>query len=325
MVFYHRGIPLFISSFEMKKFFIKILIFLCPLVIGTLWLEHGLSKVINKLSKKRSDLEARADSVKVLVLGTSEALRGINPNYFSLEGYNMANDGQSLFFDKEITLKFFDKLTSLKYVFITVSYFSLWHQVNDDDAIGYYLFWNIRYPDLSPFNIRLYSKILFYNNQNAWGYALKNFKVDSAVGMSDGWLGYTTDMPITDSFAIKRLAVMNNIFIKNEDFSANCQYLHELVGVLTKRHIKAVFIIPPFTSVFMKYADKKRFDNTDSVLKSISTIYRCSYINYLGDKRFTNADFRDVDHLNLQGSKKFSKILNTEILMDSVPKDDSVR
>ncbi len=301
----------------MKKFFIKMLIFLCPVVVVALCWEHGLNRITNRFTKKRSELEAKSSTLKVLVLGTSEALRGENPGYFSMEGYNMANDAQALYYDKALTMKYLDRLPELKFVFINITYFSLWYKMNEDDCRAYYIFWDIKYPGFNPLNINMYSKILYFTNQRAWDFALCNFNVDSAASQENGWIPYNASMPKTDSLGLKRVNYMDNVLSDKRQFSLNCRYLHELVDALTKRHVKAVFIIPPLPSIFMKFANKKKFAVTDSVLKSIATQYQCRYINYTMDKRFDGDDFRDADHLNQEGSTKFSKILNNEILTDS--------
>jgi hypothetical protein len=171
----------------MKNFILKLLLFLSPfIVVIPIW-EHGLNKVSNSYSKKRQQLESVLPTAEVLVLGTSHALYGINPEYFSLKGYNAANVSQSLFYDKAITLKYLDKLTSLKFVLIDISYFSLWYQVNDGTEYWrdyfYYQFWDIKYPELKWYNVNLYSKIMLYTPQLAGAYALKDFNVDLAVNI----------------------------------------------------------------------------------------------------------------------------------------------
>ena len=62
------------------------------------------------------------DSIEVVILGTSRATYGVNPEAFDMHAYNLANLGQSLYFDKRITLSLLPEMAQLKYVFISIDY-----------------------------------------------------------------------------------------------------------------------------------------------------------------------------------------------------------
>ena len=97
---------LFIFNFEMKKFIIRLLIFLIPVIIFIgLW-EYGLNQIQTSYALKRAQLESQAPKIEVLVLGPSLSLRGVNPDYFCMKGYNVANVQQSLVYDTKITLNY---------------------------------------------------------------------------------------------------------------------------------------------------------------------------------------------------------------------------
>ena len=65
------------------------------------------------------------DSIEIIILGTSRATYGVNPEAFGMYAYNLANLGQSLYFDKRITLSLLPEMPQLKYVFISIDYHSL--------------------------------------------------------------------------------------------------------------------------------------------------------------------------------------------------------
>ncbi len=315
---------LFISNSDMKKLIIKGLLFLCPLLIIVAVWEYQLNKVVNSYYKKRHVLEAGLSSTEVLVLGNSHDLYGINPAYFSRKGYNLADVSQSLFYDENITLKYLDKMPSLKYVFIDVSYFSLWYQLKNDPIENwrdyfYAQYWNIKYPDLHWYNLNLYSKILIYSPREALQYAMKGFHVDLAQDISNyGWqplitIGANNNNPQhVDSLTIARIKYLDG-FCKADCFNDNIGYLDSLIIQLDKYHVMPILITTPVTPLFLKYADERKISETDSVLTAISRRYNCGYINYLQDTRFVDSDFADADHLNPAGAAKFSKFLNGEI------------
>ena len=113
----------------MKLFSKRVLIFLLPVVIIIALWEYGLSTIPNSYSIKNAQMEAQAGQIEALVLGGSHALRGVDPAYFVMKGYNAANVSQSLYYDEQITLKYLDKMHSLKLVLMDISYISLWQDV----------------------------------------------------------------------------------------------------------------------------------------------------------------------------------------------------
>lgn len=53
----------------------------------------------------------------------------------------------------------------------------------------------------------------------------------------------------------------------------------------------------------MQTAAKELTDEFDNVV----------YLNHMNDKRFSDSDFSDTDHLNPQGARKLTEILNEEL------------
>lgn len=302
----------------MKRFIKKLFIFLIPVIIFIALWEYGLSTIPNSYSLKRAQLEAQAPKIEVLVLGPSHALMGVNPDYFSMKGYNAANIQQSLFYDTRIALKYLDKMTSLKVVLIDISYSSLWFQLFDIHKgvkdYFYAEYWGIRYPEIKSYDIRIYSKILQYGNFRAWNYALMGFKVNLALGYNtNGWGTRVGESLINDSTGYAQM----KLYDKECDadfFNNNMNDLGNLLRELNRRKIHPVFFTPPFTQSLCKYMDKGRLKSISDALFELCAKYNCKWFNYQNDARFSDKDFRDVSHLNQDGAAKFSKIINNEIL-----------
>ena len=115
---------------------------------------------MNSLYKEKAEgLKKDAHEIKILILGNSHATYGVNPDYFTDYAFNIANVGQSIYFDKELTLQNLEKLKNLKYVLISVDYHSLYfsRQRGERNIWSYYGN-GIKYPsdnykkaDISPF------------------------------------------------------------------------------------------------------------------------------------------------------------------------------
>ncbi len=317
MVYMNKG-NLFIFSFSMKKFIRRLLIFLLPVIGFITWWEYGLSQMQNSYTLKKSQLEEQAPSIQVLVLGPSHALRGVDPDCFSIKGYNAANFQQSLFYDTRITLKYLDKMPALRVVLIDISYPSLWFQVHDcEEPMRDYFYsdyWKIKYPLIKWYDIRNYSKILQVGNENAWGYAMKNFKVDLAPGyLSNGWAIGGKKGPITDS-AGHAMVEMHEKEMKPDNYATNINDLIMFIKELQKRNIQPIFFIPPFSNCYNKYMYKSRLKTIDSTVDELCKTYQCKWYDFHDDTRFCDSNFREVTHLNKGGAIKFSKIIDEEIL-----------
>ena len=88
---------------EIKRFTLRIYLFLIPLVIAFAASEYLLRRHIPNLysTKYEHFLESR-HRIKTLVLGSSHTHYGIDPNYFSMPAYNLANVSQSLIVDLKL-------------------------------------------------------------------------------------------------------------------------------------------------------------------------------------------------------------------------------
>ncbi|HEX2396054.1 MAG TPA: hypothetical protein VHI78_11965, partial [Bacteroidales bacterium] len=118
---------------EVFIFIKKVLLLILPFLIILGFIELQLRKIPNSYAKKRQFFENSLGRINVLVLGSSQSLYDINPDYFNYIGFNLSDVNQSLYYDAEITLKFIDRMPSLKCVVLSVSYFSLWYQISDDE------------------------------------------------------------------------------------------------------------------------------------------------------------------------------------------------
>jgi hypothetical protein len=91
----------------MKKFLIKIFIFLSPFIIVTLFFEVYLRVVNTHYKEKINGLYKNKAKVEVLILGNSHANYGVDPTQIRMESYNMAMVNQPLLHDYKILEKIF--------------------------------------------------------------------------------------------------------------------------------------------------------------------------------------------------------------------------
>ena len=153
----------------MNQFFKKILIFVLPLFLLVLGMDIYLRNMNSLYKEKKSGLITHAHEIEILILGNSHAARGVDPNYFTDYAFNIANSGQSIYFDKELTLQNIKALKKLKYVFISLDYHSLYFSSQRGDRNIWSYYGNgIKYPsedynkaDISPFLFGYYPRVSF--------------------------------------------------------------------------------------------------------------------------------------------------------------------
>jgi len=300
----------------------RLILFLLPLTIILLYTEVQLRKMPNSYSKKKLNLEKQIGNAEVLVLGSSQALHGIDPTYFSLKGINAANISQSLYYDKEILKREIDKAKNLKYLIITVSYFTYFYEIHNSleswRDLYYQKFWKlIPNAETTIWDAKNYSYIALYTPLKTAKYATSNFNVDLAPTLkTNGYIPLINKKSIkfiSDQQGKKRVSLHNSI-IKIENFKHTIAYLNEIIEIAKTKNIKVVIVTPPVYKTYYENCNEKLVMANDHLTQSISNYDNIKYFNYLKDKRFDKNDFYDNDHLNLQGAKKFSSIINTEIL-----------
>lgn len=294
-----------------------------------IWLRNQDSlyseKMIGALNEK--------DSIEIVILGTSHATYGVNPNEFDLYAYNLANVSQRLYFDKRILLSIIDELTELKFVLISIDYHSLY-----SSSQGIRNFWSyygngIKYKDenyfladLSPFlfgytprvSISLLkkeiTKSIKYPNQNTL-----NFNVEEGVNILDsikhGYLGYEGSQ--TDDFNEKKYFVKANTFNKyiysSDEEKEIIEDLNNFIEILKSKNITPILFTAPTYEEYNDFLDEKVIDKNNKTIKDICEKYNILYFNHMNNSTFKKEDFYNANHLNKKGALKFSKILNNQI------------
>ena len=102
---------------------------------------------------------------------------------------------------------------------------------------------------------------------------------------------------------------------KSKDFPAtreeNIKILDDYLTLCEKNNVCPIMFLPPFTEGLKKYFDKQKLDEfyylINQLLKKHSA---ATFLDGWKLKVFSDSDFYDTSHLNLNGAAKFSKIFN---------------
>jgi hypothetical protein len=316
---------------DVTRFLCKLLLFLLPLLTFLGYAEVRLRQIPNGYRNKRASLERQLDSVEVLVLGSSHAYYGVDPNCLSLRTYNLAYVFQSPYYDTRLVLKYLDRMPRLRLVLMDVNYISLWYELADTKESWrdyfYYHFWGIRYRNLARFDPMMVSYVALYTWKATLGYAKRNFSPTCdplpygfAPACCPNGFGNdptdTTTRPelVRNRWGSVRVQCLDSM-IKASHLSENIADLDTMLQELERRHIRVAFVTLPVHECFSRCLSPTINLRTEQIIDSLCVKYGCRRADYRSDGRFVAGDFRDGDHLNFRGAEKFSRILNQDVVV----------
>jgi len=306
----------------MKKFVLKTLLLLLPIIIIALLMEVLLRLIPNDYRFKKKYLDAHSGEIETLILGSSHSFYGIDPVYFSENTFNASYNSQSLNYDYEILKKYQDRFENLKTVVLPVSYFTLFGKLEDGPdkwlIKNYILYYRIntsrKFSDhteilSNKFNVNLRRLVSYYikGNTNSissglgWGTA---YKSENAQDLTE--TGKTTALRHTrkDIESIKYTEIIKD----------NILVLNTIIKWCKNRHVKVILFTPPAYETYREFLNTKQLIATFNIVNELDAKYdNCIYINLLSDPTFIARDFYDSDHLSEIGAKKLSKIFDDRI------------
>lgn len=306
-----------------RTFIIRLALFLLPLLAAYLFIEWELSMIGNTQKLKHRYMEKNAKDVQVLILGSSQPFFGINPDYMTYKAYNLAGGAQSLYYDEQMTYRYLNKMQSLKCVIIPITYFSFNYELCDNEekwrGYFYYRYWGIKHPELDMYNAKLYSYSALYGLERIKYLVKDRFHVaDTLANLLDNGFMANDTLPnnnISDSLGRARVKLHTSM-MRSSRYANNVKQLDSFIQTLTLRNIKVIFITVPVYKTYYQYCSPAVLENNRETISTLALKYGCSYFDHFKDSRFTKKDFWDNDHLNINGAKKFTLLLNRQV--DSV-------
>lgn len=311
------------SNKESKKFLLQLTKFLTPLFIVMLILNYTFYQLPNSYKEKEELIDSQEKDIEVLVLGSSHPYQGINPAYFDIKGFNLANSGQDFYYDTKMVQRHIDNLSNLKMVIFTVSYHSFEFRIANQAENHRVLFYQ-RYHGVPPEKKGLIrsieAQIAILNYQKSYFSSIfrgKNiFKKQRS--MSDlGFVAVATVGEKNDQTGRDKIKA-HHAEMNPEDFDLSYKYLAQTISLLEQRNIKVVLLSLPVYETYSNNFDPQKYIEMQEAIKKFQEDKNIEYSNYLFDKNFTYADFANDDHLNTAGAEKMSKMINQEIIQPTL-------
>ena len=309
----------------MKKFIIKSILFLIPVLLFTIFLENLIRSVPNDYSIKKEYLDKNSAKIEVLILGSSHTYFGIDPEYLKLKSYNCAYISQSVDYDFEILRKYKTRLKHLKYIVIPIDYFSLYSRLEEGTEKwrikNYNVYYNVN--SSGPFKLSNHFELLngkVSDNIMRVNLYYKEHKNDNITCNGSGWgtiykSENSLNLTETGKAAAKRhtIKIQDNIY-----YQENIKTLKSIIQLAEEINAKVIFITSPAYKTYTANLEPNQLKGTIGFMNKTAKDNRnVMYYNLLEDKSFIDKDFYDADHLNEIGAKKLSlkidHIINYEI------------
>lgn len=300
----------------MNKLIIKTAWFVLPLIVILLSIELFYRIIPNNYAVKSQKIQEKYADTEVLILGNSHSFYGLNPVFFDRPAFNLSNISQTLYFDQLLFEKHFKNLKKLKYVILNVEY-TILSQVDNTSEDAWRKYYFEYYMDLQvPIISRLDPKRFFISSTRSFSTNVKlvkrYFLEKTIVDCDENGFGlnYTKENSLTN---IKDVAPI--IITKHEDnsvdFTDNLLKIQSIINKCKTKDVKVIVVNMPVSGFYAKGVNQdklnKIFDSCMSLKKKNKNV---EYINLFKDKRFKIDDFYDPDHLNNEGARKCSIIVN---------------
>ena len=300
----------------MKRFIIKILFLLLPVVIIAVSMEFMLRNIHSDYIYKKNYLDHHSKEIQILILGSSQAYFGINPDFFSQNTFNACHVSQSLDWDYEILKKYQNNFNNLKVIIIPIAYHTLWgmleYSVESWRIKSYAIYYGIDTKSWMN-NSELLNGKLGVNIKRIYNYYIKKDK--EIIYLERGW-GTLFNAESTDdlieSGKYRALGHTSNIHSKEEMkvFTENLDILNSIAEFCNRNDVKLLLVTTP---VFHSYKDNLNKEQLNTMINTMNDFAKkhsnCQYLNWHEDSDFIAEDFHDADHLSGKGAKKLSEKL----------------
>ena len=105
----------------MKRFYLAVLLFVTPIFVFMGGVEYAVRQIPNEYKYKNDWMDQHAEEVETLILGSSHAYDGINPDFLGKNAFNLAFPSQTLKYDHHLFFRWADRLRKLKKEKISLS------------------------------------------------------------------------------------------------------------------------------------------------------------------------------------------------------------
>ncbi|RYE23728.1 MAG: hypothetical protein EOP51_09650 [Sphingobacteriales bacterium] len=305
----------------MRKFLSSFSLFLVPVLLLLAAIELYVIYYPSTFNRKADDLHANLKTTELLVLGSSHNQNALNPEFLHLKTVNLANASQDIQIDSALFFKYVPKMPKLKMVILELDYFTLEEK---NDAENFRLPWYKRFYGIELYPISFFNRISVYASSPSF---FNKILIDAANPKKPKYevnqYGFiTNDFPgvmVDENYDSARLAITAAQRLKDkhsklsvDNFNFNRSKLDAMIRYCSLNKIEVMLLSAPMYSTYIlnevPEKNRRKTAYTDSLQNSNPAI---RYFDYERDPRFTIHDFKNDDHLNSNGARKYTAIIDS--------------
>lgn len=261
----------------MKKFLRNIALYALPVLIVAVLMEFVGEAIPNSYTYKRDYMEQNGAEIRTLILGSSNAYDGLNPNVLP-QGFNLANSSQTLEDDYRLLAKYVNSMDSLQTVIVGLGYHSL-GATTEDNRRTYYTIYMDLYPrwPLSKYSFEvcnpemLVKKIIKYTVSrdvtrcDSLGQRVGHTR-EAAQSGAEWW-----NKDIDAMVANDRLDIGNRTL----EIEENTRYLKAIVDLCNAHNVQPVIVQMPAMEKYKRLLSQEQVALMEEVLQSLDSCAIC--------------------------------------------------
>ena len=277
-------------------------------VAALVFLEFFVRLVPNEYSYKSHYLESNIDDIEVLIVGSSAARSGIDPDVFPISAFNVAQVSQDLETDCAIIHKYIERADSLKYVFFPILPMAYSYRMGEGVED-----WRLRkypiYMNLDVEKTAFSDRFELSNIPGSVSQIIKYLKGEKTVdcyekGMGDDDVVEDEQAKIAQGIMI---AKVHNEHFYRENYKIIVPVLEGAIDECAKHSVKVVLLVLPCYYTYCENIDPIMVSECDSISRRIAEKHpNVTYFNWFTDSTFVTEDYRNSNHLSQAGAKKLT-------------------
>ena len=297
----------------MKLFLRRLVLLILPITLVLLSMEIALRCLPNAYKVKSYQLNTNATSIETLALGSSHTLYAINPKYFTSKTFNAANISQSPDVDMAILNTYSNQFKNLKTIVVRLSYDTLFEELKNSNEE-----WRLKdyklYTDIElDYSFKHHSEILSMGTKQSLkvlkDYYLKGELQTSCDSM--GWGNNIYKKPKIDIQKAGEKAAKRHTATSWELLKKNIDRFEKLMLWSAQNNVNVYVVTFPAYKSYRNHLNENQLKEMIKVGENLQRDFsNCKYYNLMNHIDFKEEDFYDGDHLNSNGAKKISLLLN---------------
>ncbi len=299
----------------MKTYWQNLIIFLFPVFLLLFAMEIMLRRIPNDYSFKNERLIRDGEAFRVLVLGSSHAYKGVDPDSLGPGGFNAANISQDLGYDRAMLEHYLPCLPKLKYVLLSVSYGSLGGQLASGKES-----WRVKnyaiHMGISKDARKLADHVELLNGtmqdhiQNLNDYLIHHR--DNRVCKYNG--AGSNRLPVNKSLDLSGKEAAERHYHSIASMEIGKSEIRTIAALAKEKGFRLLLFTTPAWSSYTSRLDSAQLRTTITYCEKLAASDpTVEYLDLLDDPRFLDPDFADADHLSASGQAKLSFILGSWI------------